>query len=97
MLVDTSLLVRTLQPHHELCLLAKKAIDRFRLQNRSLYLVPQNLVEFCVVATRPVGQNGLGLSIPDAASELKRLKKMFPVLPDTPKIYQVREDLVIQY
>ena len=54
MLVDTSLLVRTLQPHHELCLLAKKANDRFRLQNRSLYLVPQNLVEVWVVATRPV-------------------------------------------
>jgi predicted nucleic-acid-binding protein len=69
-LVDTTLLVRTLQPHHELCLLAKKAIDRFRLQNRSLYLVPQNLVEVWGVATRPVAQNGLGLSIPEAASEL---------------------------
>src|ERR1017187_2111776 len=41
-LVDTSLLVRTLQPHHELCLLAKKTIDRFRLQNGSLYLAPYN-------------------------------------------------------
>jgi len=39
--VDTSLLARTLQPHHELCLLAKKAIDEFRLQGRRLYLVPQ--------------------------------------------------------
>lgn len=97
MLVDTSLLVRTLQPHHELCLLAKKAIDRFRLQNRSLYLVPQNLVEVWVVATRPVAQNGLGLSIPEAASELMRLKRMFPLLPDTPAIYQVWENLVVQY
>jgi predicted nucleic acid-binding protein len=96
-LVDTSLLVRTLQPHHELCLLAKKAIDRFRLQNRSLYLVPQNLVEVWVVATRPVAQNGLGLSIPEAASELMRLKRMFPLLPDTPAIYQVWENLVVQY
>jgi len=96
-LVDTSLLVRTLQPHHELCLLAKKAIDRFRLQNRSLYLVPQNLVEVWVVATRPVAQNGLGLSIPEAASGLMRLKRMFPLLPDTPAIYQVWENLVVQY
>jgi predicted nucleic acid-binding protein len=96
-LVDTSLLARTLQPHHELCLLAKKAIDEFRLQGRRLYLVPQNLVELWVVATRPVGQNGLGLSIADAASELTRLKRMFPLLPDTPAIYQVWENLVIQY
>lgn len=97
MLVDTSLLVRTLQPHHELCLLAKKAIDKFRLQNRSLYLVPQNPMELWVVATRPLAQNGLGLSIPEAASELLRLKSMFPVLPDTPAIYPVWENLVIRY
>jgi predicted nucleic acid-binding protein len=96
-LVDTSLLVRALQPHHELCVLAKRAIDKFRLQNRSLYLVPQNLVELWVVATRPVAQNGLGLSIPEAASELMRLKIMFPLLPDTPAVYQVWENLVIQY
>jgi predicted nucleic acid-binding protein len=96
-LVDTSLLVRTLQPHHDLCLLAKKAIDKFRLQNRPLYLVPQNLVELWVVATRPLAQNGLGLSIPEAAFELLRLKSMFPVLPDTPSIYPVWENLVIRY
>jgi len=96
-LVDTSLLVRTMQPHHELSVVAKRAIDKFRLQNRSLYLVPQNLVEFWVVATRPVGQNGLGLSIPEAASELMRLKSMFPLVPDAPAIYEVWENLVIQY
>jgi predicted nucleic acid-binding protein len=96
-LVDTSLLVRTMQPHHELSVVAKRAIDKFRLQNRSLYLVPQNLVEFWVVATRPVGQNGLGLSIPEAASELMRLKSIFPLLPDAPAIYEIWENLVIQY
>ena len=50
-----------------------------------------------MVATRPVAQNGLGLSIPEAASELMRLKSMFPLLPDTPAIYPVWENLVIQY
>jgi len=54
-------------------------------------------VEFWVVATRPVGQNGLGLSIPEAASELMRLKSMFPLLPDAPAIYEIWENLVIQY
>jgi predicted nucleic acid-binding protein len=49
------------------------------------------------VATRPVAQNGLGLSTPEAASELMRLKSMFPLLPDTPAIYQVWENLVIQH
>ena len=59
--------------------------------------MPQNFVELWVVATRPVSQNGLGLSIMEAASELTRLKSMFPLLPDTPAIYPVWENLVIQY
>ena len=54
-------------------------------------------MELWVVATRPAAQNGLGLSIPEAASELARLKSMFLVLPDTPAIYRVWESLVIQY
>ena len=50
-----------------------------------------------MVATRPLSQNGLGLSITDATSELMRLKSMFPLLPDTPAIYQAWENLVIRY
>ena len=49
------------------------------------------------MAARPVAQNGLGLSIIEATSELMRLKSMFPLLPDTPAIYPVWESLVIQY
>jgi hypothetical protein len=54
-------------------------------------------MELWVVATRPASQNGLGLSIKEATSELMRLKSMFPLLPDTPAIYPVWESLVIQY
>ncbi|HUE23863.1 MAG TPA: hypothetical protein VMQ86_19400 [Bryobacteraceae bacterium] len=50
-----------------------------------------------MVATRPAAQNGMGLSIPEATSELMRLKSMFPLLPDTPAIYPIWESLVIQY
>ena len=54
-------------------------------------------MELWVVATRPVRQNGLGLSTLDATSELMRLKSMFPLLPDTPAIYPRWESLVIQH
>ncbi len=97
MLVATNLLVRMLQPHHELALLAKNPINKIRLESRLLYLMPQNLVELWVVATRPIAQNGLGLSIPEAASELTRLKDMFSLLPDTAAIYPTWERLVKQY
>ena len=76
---------------------ARVAIKALAARGHELHLVPQNLVELWVVATRPVSQNGLGLSITEATSELTRLKMMFPLLPDTPAIYPVWESLVIQY
>jgi predicted nucleic acid-binding protein len=96
-LIDTSTLLRTLQPLHPQREVARRAIKALTARGYDLHIVPQNLFELWVVGTRPVAQNGLGLSIPEAASELMRLKSMFPLLPDTPAIYPVWENLVIQY
>ena len=88
MLIDTNVLLRTIQvrhPHHGL---ATRALGRLPGRGRSLHIVPQNLVGLRVVATRPVEQNGLGM-LPDAALiELMRLKGMFDLLPDIPAIYR---------
>jgi predicted nucleic acid-binding protein len=59
-------------------------------------LVPQNLFELWVVATRPVAQNGLGWSTDEAAAEVRRLKGVFTVLPDSAAIYDVWEELVVR-
>jgi predicted nucleic acid-binding protein len=96
-LIDTSTLLRTLQPSHPQRETVRVAIKALTARGRELHIVPQNLFELWVVATRPVAQNGLGLSITEATSELMRLKSMFPLLPDTPAIYPVWENLVIQY
>jgi predicted nucleic acid-binding protein len=96
-LIDTSTLLRTLQPSHPQRETARFAIKALAARGRELHIVPQNLTELWVVATRPVSQNGLGLSIIEATSELMRLKRMFPLLPDSPAIYPVWENLVIEY
>jgi predicted nucleic acid-binding protein len=96
-LVDTNTLLRTLQPLHPQREIARSAIKALTARGHELQLVPQNMMELWVVATRPVAQNGLGLSIPRATSELMRLKGMFPLLPDTSAIYPVWESLVIRY
>jgi predicted nucleic acid-binding protein len=96
-LIDTSTLLRTLQPSHPQRETARAAIKALTARGRDLHIVPQILVELWVVATRPVAQNGLGLSTTEAAAELMRLKSMFPLLPDTPVIHPVWESLVIQY
>ena len=97
MLVDTSLLVRALQPQHPFCGIAKNAIARLRLTDRRLYVVPQNLVEFRVGATRPVGENGLGMSFAEALAELARVKSFFALLPETEEIFPAWERLVAAY
>ncbi len=74
-----------------------QALKTLPRQGRELHLVPQILVEFWVVATRPADQNGLGLAVSTAAAELRHLKAMFPVLPETPAVYPAWERLVIRY
>ena len=97
MLVDTSVLLRTLQPHNPQREIVRSAIKLLTDQGRELHIAPQNLVELWVVATRPREQNGLGMLPSAAAAELGRLKSMFLLLPDTPAIYPIWEGLVTKY
>jgi predicted nucleic acid-binding protein len=95
-LVDTNLLLRSLQPTHPHF---KPAADSIRRLHRSdrLCVTPQNLYELWVVCTRPVGLNGFGMSTKDAQSELAKTRSLFAFLPDTPAIYDAWETLVVQY
>lgn len=97
MLLDTNVLLRTLQVRHPRYETVARALETLPGRGFDLHIVPQNLVELWVVATRPASQNGLGMSVADATSELMRLKAMFPLLPDTPAIYPAWERLVNRY
>ncbi len=97
MLVDTSALLRTLQPLHPQREIVSSAIKVLVARGRELHIVPQNLVELWVVATRPVEQNGLGMPPSTVTSELARLKSMFLFLPETPAIFPLWEALVTRY
>ena len=50
-----------------------------------------------MVATRPTGENGLGMSSISAAAELDRIKKMFVFLPDRPETFKIWESLVKEH
>ena len=97
MLLDTSTLLRTLQIRHPHYPIATRALEILPQQGRELHIVPQNLIELWVVATRPVEKNGLGMSPSSAQAELARLKAMFVLLPETPAIYPVWESLVTKH
>jgi predicted nucleic acid-binding protein len=96
-LVDTNVLLRSIQPHHMMHKDAVAATLKLKRRGETLYVVPQNMIEFWAVATRPITANGLGISIADAAAELKRLKRFFILRRDSPSIYNRWEKLVMQH
>jgi predicted nucleic acid-binding protein len=87
-LLDTNILLRLLQPHHPHCFIAERAVNALHSRNETLTITAQNLIEFWAVITRPVGENGLGLTIEQAAVEMNALRSLFVVLPEEPLLQE---------
>jgi predicted nucleic acid-binding protein len=77
--------------------LAADAVAAILQTGEQLHLVPQNVYEFWVVATRPVSQNGLGLTTPEVQAEIARFKTLFTIIDDTPAIFHAWEQIVAQH
>lgn len=86
-IVDTSLLVRQADTNSQDRPVALNAFKNLTASGEMLQVVPQNMVEFWVVVTRPQAVNGLGLSVAEADAERRRLEALFPLLPDLPNLY----------
>jgi predicted nucleic acid-binding protein len=96
-LVDTNLLLRSIDPAHPMNGGAVHALSTLREQGEQLCIVPQNLIEFWNVYTRPLERNGLGGSPEEAEREVAQFKAFFALLPDTAAIYPTWERLVSKY
>jgi predicted nucleic acid-binding protein len=86
-LLDTNVLTRMTRSHAAEADAARAAIPTLRGRGEQLIVVPQNLYEFWVVATRspggpPAGANGLGMSPSQAGNWLRFFRRRFTVLPD---------------
>lgn len=93
-LIDTNILLRSLQPHHPHCAIVERALSALRTRNETLNVTAQNLIEFWAVATRPASENGLGMTVEMATRELNVLKRLFSLLPETAPIFEEWERLV---
>ncbi len=96
-LVDSNILIRLVHRSDPMHSDAQTAYRTLRQQGEMLYIVPQNLIEFWAVATRPTNANGLGLTISEALNESVLLKDLFILQPDTPAIFSEWEKLVVKY
>ena len=96
-LVDSNVLVFSANPSSPFYEESRDATQSLLERGERLCVLPQNLYEFWVVATRPVSANGLAMTTTEAQAELVRIKRLFRFLPDTPAIYSEWEKLVGQY
>ena len=94
-LVDSNVLLRRAKPTDPLYPTAMTAVYKLTIAGRSLFVVPQSLFEFWVVATRPLANNGLGMSVPECHRELTRVRNTFPVLFDEKSILDEWERIVL--
>jgi predicted nucleic acid-binding protein len=96
-LIDTNVLTRSLQPtspHFPPAIAALRELNR---RQQRMCIVPQVLYEFWAVCTRPPGENGLGMSTPNATAEQTKVISLFTFVPDSPAIFAEWQRLVAQY
>lgn len=96
-LVDTNVLLRSVQNSHPMQSEAVRAIDLVLRNSETVSLTPQNLIEFWAVATRPQISNGLGLSVDGTSRQIAYFKSVFTLLPDADGIFEEWERLVAQH
>jgi predicted nucleic acid-binding protein len=96
-LLDSNVILRLFQPNHPHSPIAEVAILQLEQLGFSLCLVRQNIYEFWVVATRPVGQNGLGLSSDDARESVDGPLRQVQFLRDERGVFGNWISLVTQH
>lgn len=96
-LVDTNILLRSVEPLHPHHALAVGAVYRLLAQSTPVYFTLQNIAEFWNVATRPTENNGLGLSIQATLGEVEKIEGLLTLLHDTPAVYAEWKRIIVRY
>lgn len=76
---------------------ARHAVTEIRRSGEIIFLLPQSLVEFWSVATRPAEVNGLGLDIQKTDLETRKFKRYFHFADELPGLFFDWEMLVRKY
>lgn len=96
-LADTNILLRLVQPQLSQHAEAKSAVDKLLNRGDTIFITLQNASEFWNVCTRPIENNGLGLSTVQTENELSRIEQVFDLLPDSVEVYRNWRDLVVAH
>ncbi len=95
--VDANILLRLAQKQHPLYPVSRNAVRTLEAQGETLCYLPQNVVEFWNVLTRPASaRGGFGLTPAQADRRTRMLERLFTLLPDTPDVHAEWRRLVVQ-
>jgi predicted nucleic acid-binding protein len=96
-LVDTNILLRSVEPRHPQHAVAVAAVYRVLAESTPVYFTLQNIAEFWNVATRSIENNGLGLSVPYTLDEAEKIEGLLTLLPDTPAVYAEWKRIIVEH
>jgi predicted nucleic acid-binding protein len=96
-LLDTNVLLRSSDANSPLQSLADTSVSQLLRQENQLWITSQTIIEFWVVATRPLNVNGLGWSIAQTCAEVELILSQFPQIEETPQIFPYWFNLVKTY
>ncbi|MBU6172962.1 MAG: type II toxin-antitoxin system VapC family toxin [Planctomycetes bacterium] len=96
-LLDTNIIIRAAQPNQPTWADISQALTTLVAHGCSLCVVPQNIYEFWVVATRPQTLNGFGLTPTHAKALIDGMIDKLSVLRDERGILDLWLSLVDQY
>lgn len=97
-LLDTNVLLRFVHTESPEYALVHDVIIRLIGRGEQLYYVPQSLVEFWNVCTRPSSaRGGYGLSIEETDRRARQIEQFVLLLPDTPAIHTTWRSFVVDY
>ncbi|TAE59147.1 MAG: PIN domain-containing protein [Nostocales cyanobacterium] len=96
-LLDTNVILRFTDTKSSEYNLVNNAISTILLQRGKCFITSQVIIEFWVVATRPLNVNGLGWNIAQTTQAIGMLINQFEILPETPDVFPTWFNLVKNY
>ncbi len=93
-LLDTNIVLRFCNPSDVQHSLATDAVSLLLARGNECFIAPQVIVEFWVVATRPINVNGLGWNVEQTRNTIDQLCNHFFLLKESPEIFPNWLDLV---
>ena len=96
-LARTNILLRLAEPGDPDYAIVRSAVDALVDRDEELCYAAQNLVEFWNVCTRPVAQNGFGLSTAATDERARIIEAELRLLPDGDRVHLEWRRLVVRY